>query len=134
MMHTVRSRCRIENSDKMVKVSIQLAFNQQMPNPIEKCEILASLNGCYFLLHETRACRTLLLLLFLIYRAAFGEVVEAKSKHGVYDSTKKIMSWTSATLDIVKCASLQLDVEVYVPATLPKVPSNVPVVVKGFYR
>ena len=71
---------------------------------------------------------------FLTYLAAFGEIIEAKSKHGVYDSTKKMISWTSATLDIVKCASLQLDVEVHVPTTLPKVPSNIPVVVKGFYR
>ena len=41
----VRSRCKLDNGDKMVKVLIQLAFNQQMPSPIEKCEILASLNG-----------------------------------------------------------------------------------------
>ena len=68
------------------------------------------------------------------FSIAFGEVLQVQSKHGVYDSNKKIITWSSAALDIRKSPSLQLDIAVHVPVTLSKIPNNVPIIVKGFYR
>ena len=80
----------------------------------------------YILIHTT--------ILIFIHHIAFGEIIQTKSRHGVYDASKKIISWSSAALDIRKSSTLTLEVEVHVPVSLPKTPSNVPVIVKGFYR